>query len=238
MSAVSKNGKQGMDLLQDVAKRTHGVNSYTVSCIESRGRAMTSQSIFVIAKALTLLRCPSASELFRKPEETTDELSTHRRRRKIKYGRIVALAAVAAFTIAAVWGPSPAFGAEQVKLALQRSQGVDQGSGEAVIGDHTLTIRVKDLKPRSVYTVWYVNMDPKHEMAGVGEAPYAFKTDRKGAATFKAKLAEQPFGRWQLLVIVRHPNGDPQDMQRTEDALWAPLAKAGGKGSVNPCAAR
>ena len=156
----------------------------------------------------------------------------------MKHRKLVVLTMIVGLAFTALWGAGPAFGAEEVKLAFNRSQGVDQGSGEAVIGDHTLTIRVKDLKPRSVYTVWYVNMDPKHEMAGVGEAPYAFKTDRKGAATFKAKLAEQPFGRWQLLVIVRHPNGDPQDMQRTEDALWAPLAKAGGKGSVNPCAAR
>lgn len=155
----------------------------------------------------------------------------------MKYRKIVALTAVAAFAIAAVWGPSPAFGVEQVKLALQRSQGVEQGSGEAVIGDHALTIRVKDLKPHSVYTVWYVNMDPKHEMAGVGEAPYAFKTDKKGVAIFKASLDEQPFGKWQLLVIIRHPTGDPQDMQHKEDALWAPLAKAAGK-ATNPCAAR
>lgn len=228
-----------MDFLQDVAKRTHEVNPYTVSCIKSRGRAMTSQSIFVIAKALTLLRCPSASELFRKPEATTNELQTHRRRRKtMKYRKILVLTMIVGLAFTALWGTGPAFGAEQVKLALQRSQGVEQGSGEAVIGDHTLTIRVKDLKPHSVYTVWYVNMDPKHETAGVGEAPYAFKTDKKGTATFKAKLAEQPFGKWQTLVIIRHPNGNPQDMQHKEDALWAPLAKAAGKGSVNPCAAR
>lgn len=103
-----------------------------------------------------------------------------------------------ALAFTALWGAGPAFGAEQVKIALQRSQGVKQGSGEAVIVDCTLTVRVKDLTHNSVYPVWYLNTEPKHEMAGVGEAPYAFKTDRKWAATFKAKLDGQPFGKWQI----------------------------------------
>lgn len=107
-----------------------------------------------------------------------------------------------------------------------------------MIADSALTIRVKDLKPDSVYTVWYVNMEPKHEMAGVGPSPYLFKTDKKGAAIFKAKLDAQPFGKWQMLVIIRHPKGDPQDMEHKEDALWAPLTTSAGKAPANPCAAR
>ncbi len=140
-------------------------------------------------------------------------------------------------TMALLWGGSPAFGAEQVKIALHPSQGVEQGSGEAVIANGTLTIRVKDLKPHSVYTVWYVNTEPEHMISGVGQRPYMFKTDKRGVATFRAKLDEQPFRRWQVLVIIRHPNGDPQDMQHKEDALWAPLTKAAEKAPANPCAA-
>ncbi|MCI0657933.1 MAG: hypothetical protein L0170_12820, partial [Acidobacteria bacterium] len=134
-------------------------------------------------------------------------------------------------------GPGPVFSAEKVKIALNRSQGVQSGSGEAVIADGILSIQAKDLKPNSVYTVWFVNMKPNEEMAGVGTAPYAFKTDQQGGATFKATLGESPSGKWQMLVIVRHPNGNPKDMMTTEDALWAPLAKTAGK-ATNPCAAR
>ena len=139
--------------------------------------------------------------------------------------------------IASLWA-DPVSSAEQVKLPLQHAKGVEHGSGEAVFVDGTITARVKDLKAHSVYTVWYVNTDPKHEMAGVGQPPYMFKTDGRGAAAFKAKLDKQPFGTWQMLVIVRHPNGNPQDMQHMEDALWASLAKGPGKAAANPCAAK
>ncbi|MBI3988892.1 MAG: hypothetical protein HY347_04665, partial [candidate division NC10 bacterium] len=78
----------------------------------------------------------------------------------------------------------------------------------------------------------------KMEIAGVGQAPYSFKTNRKGAGTFKAKLDSSPFGRWQMLKIIRHTTGDPQDMQSIEDALSAPLVKAQGKALANPCSSR
>ena len=156
----------------------------------------------------------------------------------MKQRRISWLTMAIGLTIIAMGWTSPAFSTEQVRLTLHRAQGVEQGSGEAVIVDGTLTTRVKDLKPRSTYTIWFVNTEPKHEMAGVGEAPYMFKTDGSGAGTFKAKLEEQPFGTWQMLVIIRHPNGNPQDMQHVEDALWAGLAKAAAKSPANPCAAK
>lgn len=152
----------------------------------------------------------------------------------MKHRTIVALSMIIGMAVAALWGTESAFAEENVKITLQRAQGVERGSGEALIADSAITIRVKDLKPSSVYTVWYVNMEPKHEMAGVGPSPYSFKTDKKGAATFKAKLDGQPFGAWQMLVIVRHPSGNPQDMQHKEDALWAPLTKSAGKSPANP----
>jgi len=107
-----------------------------------------------------------------------------------------------------------------------------------VIEGNTLELKAKDLKPNSVYTVWWVNTQPEMEIAGVGQAPYSFKTNRKGAGTFKAKVDSSPFGQWQMLKIIRHTTGDPQDMQSIEDALWAPLAKAEGKALANPCASQ
>lgn len=155
----------------------------------------------------------------------------------MQHRNIIALTLIVGLAFTMVLATGRASSAAQAKITLQRAQGVEQGGGEAVIADSALTIRVKDLKPDSVYTVWYVNMEPKHEMAGVGPSPYMFKTDKKGVATFKAKLDAQPFGTWQMLVIVRHPNGNPQDMEHKEDALWAPLTKSAGKAPANPCAA-
>lgn len=141
----------------------------------------------------------------------------------MKHMKIVGLTMAVVLAVATVWGAGQAVSAENAKIVLNRSGNVQAGSGEAVIVDRTLTIEVRDLKPTSVYTVWFVNMKPKEEMAGVGNAPYAFKTDRQGSATFKATLAEPPVGKWQMLVIVRHPTGDPKDMMNKEDALWARL---------------
>jgi len=155
------------------------------------------------------------------------------KRRKISW-----LTLALGFAIVAGGWAGPVFSAEQARLSLHRAQGIGQGSGEAVIMDGSLSTRVKDLTPNSVYTVWFVNTDPKHEMAGVGQPPYMFKTDGRGAGTFTARLQGQPLGAWQMLVIIRHPNGNPQDMQHVEDALWAGLAKVAGKSPANPCAAR
>ena len=156
----------------------------------------------------------------------------------MQHRNIISLTLIVGLAFTAVLASGRASEAAQAKITLQRSQGVEQGSGEAVITDGALTIRAKDLKPDSVYTVWYVNMETKHEMAGVGPSPYMFKTDKKGVATFKAKLDAQPFGKWQMLVIIRHPNGDPQDMSHKENALWAPLSKSAGKAPANPCASK
>ncbi len=154
----------------------------------------------------------------------------------MRHRNIVVLSMIIGLAVAVVWGAASASAGETIKLVLHRAQGVERGSGEAVILDDVLTIRVNDLKPSSVYTAWYVNMEPKHEIAGVGPSPYMFKTDRKGAATYKAKLDQHPVGKWQTLVIIRHPTGDPQDMQHKEDALWASLTKGERKSAVNPCA--
>jgi hypothetical protein len=83
--------------------------------------------------------------------------------------------------------------------------------------------QVNGLKPNAVYTVWFVNMEPTMTKEGVGTPPYAFTTDKKGHATYKATLRESPIGKWQGIFIVRHPSGDPKDMDHMEDALMAKL---------------
>jgi hypothetical protein len=58
---------------------------------------------------------------------------------------------------------------------------------------------------------------------GAGAPPYALTTDAKGGAKYDATLSESPLGKWQSIMIVRDPTGDPKDMAHMEDALMAKL---------------
>jgi len=96
--------------------------------------------------------------------------------------------------------------------------------GTALIKDSYLSIQARGLKPDSVYTVWFVNMKPKKHETGAGSAPYMFKTDTNGFGQYSSSLSESPFGKWQMIMIVLHPNGDPADMNSMVGALKAKLA--------------
>jgi hypothetical protein len=115
-----------------------------------------------------------------------------------------------------------AFAAEE-KVTLMGAKDEPKATGTATIGRDTITLLAKGLKSNSVYSVWWVNMQPTMEKAGVGQPPYSFKTDAKGNGTYKASLKGQDRSKWQTLMIVRHPSGDPTDMTRMEDALMAKL---------------
>jgi hypothetical protein len=96
-------------------------------------------------------------------------------------------------------------------------------SGTAVIHDHRIIIEVSGLKTNAVYTAWFVNMKPNKHETGAGTPPYMFKTDYYGNGTYSAPLKESPFGKWRMLMIVLHPNGDPTDMKNMVGALSAKL---------------
>jgi hypothetical protein len=87
-----------------------------------------------------------------------------------------------------------------------------------------VSIQARGLKSNSIYTVWFVNMKPKKHETGAGSAPYMFKTDANGFGQYSAPLSESPFGKWQMIMIVLHPNGDPADMKSMVGALKAKLA--------------
>jgi len=116
-----------------------------------------------------------------------------------------------------------AVAAESKTFALMGQKDTPEASGKASLAGTKLTITAKGLKPTAVYSVWFVNMQPTMTKAGVGKAPYSFKTDAKGNAKYTATLGESPEGKWQAIIIVRHPNGDPKDMDKMEDALMGKL---------------
>lgn len=116
---------------------------------------------------------------------------------------------------------TPAAGAKSFMLMGQKD--TPQATGTAVVEGTKFTVTAKGLKPGAVYTVWFVNMQPTMTKAGAGAAPYAFTADKSGNAKYTASLSESPVGKWQAIFIVRHPTGDPKDMDHMEDALMGKL---------------
>ncbi len=114
-------------------------------------------------------------------------------------------------------------GTGSVKTDLTATKAHPNASGTAYIGDGEIDIQAKGLKPDSVYTVWFVNMKPKKHETGAGSAPYMFKTNSNGNGSYASALNESPVGKWEMIMIVLHPNGDPADMKNMVGALKAKL---------------
>jgi len=66
-------------------------------------------------------------------------------------------------------------------------------------------------------------MQPTMAKEGAGAPPFTFRTDKQGRAKYVATLTQSPIGKWQGIFIVRHPSGDPKDMDHIADALMAKL---------------
>ena len=110
------------------------------------------------------------------------------------------------------------------ELTLKATKNHPAAQGTALIKDNYVSIQARGLKANSIYTVWFVNMKPKKHETGAGSAPYMFKTDANGFGQYSAPLVESPFGKWQMMMIVLHPNGDPANMKNMVGALAAKLA--------------
>jgi hypothetical protein len=113
------------------------------------------------------------------------------------------------------------------QLALKAEKPHAGASGTLSISENSLSIEAKGLRPNGVYTVWFVNMKPKKQEAGAGQAPYMFKTDGEGNGTYTSSLGESPFGKWAVVMIVLHPKGDPANMKDMVPALSAMIPKSG-----------
>ena len=114
-------------------------------------------------------------------------------------------------------------GTGSVKTDLMATKAHPNASGTAHIGDGKIDIQAKGLKPDSVYTVWFVNMKPKKHETGAGSAPFMFKTNSYGNGSYASALDESPAGKWEMIMIVLHPNGNPADMKNMVGALKAKL---------------
>jgi hypothetical protein len=113
------------------------------------------------------------------------------------------------------------------QLSLMAAKSEPGASGTATLSENSLSIQAKGLHPNSVYTVWFVNMKPKKTEAGAGTAPFMFKTDGQGNGNYSASLTEAPFGKWQMIMIVLHPDGDPMNMKGMVGALSTKIPEKG-----------
>jgi len=108
-------------------------------------------------------------------------------------------------------------------LVLEPTAKHPKANGTALIDESHINVQARGLKPESVYTVWFVNMKPKKSETGAGSAPYMFRTDKWGNGSYSAPLNEDPFGKWSMVMVVQHPNGNPKDMEKMIGALKATL---------------
>jgi len=104
-------------------------------------------------------------------------------------------------------------------LPLMATKAHPNASGTASFSQDGLSLQAKGLQPDKVYTVWFVNMKPKKHEIGAGNPPYMFKTDSNGNGLYESRLSDLPFGKWAMLMVVLHPNGDPMDMKNMVGAL-------------------
>ncbi|MGA7877839.1 MAG: hypothetical protein WCA08_19425 [Desulfoferrobacter sp.] len=49
--------------------------------------------------------------------------------------------------------------------------------------------------------------------SGAGEMPYMFKTDSQGKCEYESALSKPPFGKWQMVMVMLHPDGNPENMK-------------------------
>lgn len=81
---------------------------------------------------------------------------------------------------------------------------------------------VSGLKPKSVYTVWFVSSQRKGaERAGVGAAPYSFKTGGGGSKIYQSPLQSCPLVKFKWVEIRIHPDGDPKNVESSVRVLKA-----------------
>jgi hypothetical protein len=135
---------------------------------------------------------------------------------KTKHVYTIALLSIFLFSVAWASGSGHT-------LALDPTAQHPDANGSAVIADDHINLQARGLKPDAVYTVWFVNMKPQKRETGAGAAPYMFRTDPWGNGNYSAPLHEAPFGKWSMLMVVQHPNGDPTDMNNMVGALKAAL---------------
>jgi hypothetical protein len=118
--------------------------------------------------------------------------------------------------------------ADTTYLRLKADKSHDKASGILALSDDSIGIIGNGLRPNAVYTVWFVNTKPRKHEAGAGAAPYMFRTDARGNGVYLANLDKPVFGRWEMVMVVLHPDGDPTNMKGMVGALSVKIPEKAG----------
>lgn len=110
-------------------------------------------------------------------------------------------------------------------LPLKADKSHAKASGILALSNDSIAVIGNGLRPDAVYTVWFVNTKPSKNQAGAGKAPYMFRTNAKGNGVYLAGIEESAFGKWQMAMIVLHPDGDPMNMKNMVGALSVNIPK-------------
>lgn len=119
------------------------------------------------------------------------------------------------------------------KSSLKGEKDFKTASGEVVISDagpdqKQISIKASGLKPNSTYTLWFVNEEPRMDMAGVGTGDYSFKTDAQGNGQYTAIVSEEDLRKWNLFEVAYHPDNNPQNMENIQIALKGGVPETAG----------
>ena len=107
--------------------------------------------------------------------------------------------------------------------SLKATKHFPDAAGSAEISNTQIELKASGLTANSVYTLWFVNMRPKKQQTGAGTPPYSFRTDAGGHGKYSAVLNKSPHGKWKILMVMEHPNGDPKNMKNMVGALSTKL---------------
>lgn len=119
------------------------------------------------------------------------------------------------------------------KSSLKGEKDFKKARGEAIISDagadrKQISVKASGLKPNSVYTFWFVNEEPRMDMAGVGTGDYSFKTDAQGNGQYTAIVSEEELRKWNLFEVAYHPDNNPQNMENIQIALKGEVPETAG----------
>ena len=143
----------------------------------------------------------------------------------MKHKRLVLLLAVVALLVpgVSVWADG------EISLALDAADPHPGADGTLTLSEDRIIVEAEGLEPNAVYTVWFMRagfLGLAPEETGAGEAPYMFETDDQGSGRYESPLAESPFGTWDMVMVVLHPDDDPENMDNIVEALAAEVPES------------
>jgi len=85
----------------------------------------------------------------------------------------------------------------------------------------TVGIIMYELKPDSVYSVWY--SDGKGQRSAAGVETNHFRTDASGKGRYVTSAYEDVLDDWRYIEVMLHPDGDPKNTGAMTEALRGDL---------------